>query len=206
MAAAHARDVDTGGGRLWELSGEGDAIAGSSLSLQAKTQPAGAGARTPQAKQLTGLGQAHPSARRLPKDFLGPAAASRRTSRCAPRHGPAHQRPKIQLRPPVGRHRPFRTGNLHKPLDTTSPTKGQTPDTRKPQSPEQARPYPGTSWSPTLPIACQCKLQDTPDRIPNCVTNHHSPLSPLAICHQLWDPQALPPDSRTQLCLPVVRH
>ena len=43
--------------------------------------------------------QHHPSADRLPKDFLNPV-----TSRHTPWYSPAHQRVKTHLHPPIGRH------------------------------------------------------------------------------------------------------
>ena len=43
------------------------------------------------------------------------------TSRYIPRQGPAHQRARTQLYPPVGRHQPFLPGSMHKSLDQSHP-------------------------------------------------------------------------------------
>lgn len=53
---------------------------------------------------------------------------------------------------------------------------------------------PGGPWP--YPLAGQYKLQDTPDPTPNCVKN-----PPQIVWNKLWDPWALPPDSRnTSAC------
>ena len=69
------------------------------------------------------------------------------------RHGPAHQRAKNQLQPPVGRHQPLSQGSLHKPLDQSHPPGGRHqkqenygPAACRPDLQMQARYYPGTSW------------------------------------------------------------
>lgn len=54
-------------------------------------------------------------------------------SRHATGHGPAHQRPKIQLYQPVSRHLPFQPESLHK-LDQSCPP-GERPRARKIKSP-----------------------------------------------------------------------
>ena len=70
------------------------------------------------------------------------------TSRQTATHGPAHRRARQQLHPPVG---------------------------RKPQSHSRPDPTLGQAGPQPCPLAGQHKLWDTPDPIPSCVGNSHTP-------------------------------
>ena len=103
VAVAHPGYVDTGSSYIW------------------KQQPIDASAGMPQAKQLAVRGYNPTNQRTSCLKAKEPTAASGH----APRHGPAHQRARTQLCPPVGRHWPLPPGSLHKPLDQPHPPGGR---------------------------------------------------------------------------------
>ena len=93
--------------------------------------------------------QPHPSADRLPKDFLNPQPPLDIPLDTAP----AHQRTKTQPHPPRGRDWPLPPGSLHKPLEQPHPPGGRHQQQEnysltacRSSLQTQARHYPGTSW------------------------------------------------------------
>lgn len=72
--------------------------------------------------------QPHPSADSLLKVVLNKQLPDNKHTG---RYGPSHQRDKPQLHPPVGGYQSPQLGNLHKPLETVSSTRGQTAGARR---------------------------------------------------------------------------
>lgn len=109
---------------------------------------------------------------------------------------PAYQKAKAQLHPPVGRLCP----TIRKPALSSRlalPTRGQTPDRRKPQSGSlgprlhsRLHPNLGPAGHWPCPLADQYKLCDDYDLIPNYARNRPSPPQRSNMCSGPQSPMA----------------
>ena len=125
VAMAHLGDINTGSSHTWELSAawtlmRAATIVGFSLRLISTTtwpHPIASGDTSGQTTNWAGK-QHHPSAGKLPKDFLSPQPLLDMPL------DTAYQRAKTVVHPPVSRHWPCPPENLYEPLDQPHPPEG----------------------------------------------------------------------------------